>query len=145
MKIIITSLPHQTNDGKPTGRERAIFFATLRSSGVRYEVQEPCYGFWYADDGTLYQDETTIVHMLGNEGAIRRAVGAFGEAAGQIEMLYVPQTFDCVVGVNDGREGAALLAKEYGGATLLPNGVAVSLKYASLVAGQDYADVNVVR
>lgn len=145
MKTIITSLPHATNDGRPTGYERGLFFAKLATDGVSYSVATPSLGFWYADDGTLYSEAVTLVYMQGSETAIRAAVAAFGEAAGQLEMLFVEKHNGCILASGRGKEAAAKLAKQYGGATLTPNGIAISLDYASLVAGVDYSAESVVR
>ena len=145
MKTIITSLPHKTNDGRATGYERALFFAKLQADGIRYRVETPCVGFWYADDGKLYSEETTLVTMTGSELAIRNAVAGFGETAGQLEMLFVERKEGCVVATGNGREDAAYFAKLYGGSTLLPNNRAMTLNYASLVAGENYSDAFVTR
>jgi len=145
MKTIITSLPHATNDGRPTGRERAVFYATLRASGVTFTTETPCYGFWYADDGKLYEQETEVVTMRGSEAAIRLAVGNYGAAIGDLEMLFVEYRAGYVLEIGEGRSAAMQQARKLGGATLKPNGEAWSLNYASLVAGLDYADTNLVR
>ena len=145
MLTIITSLPHATNDGRATGYERAMFFRKLQADGVRFSVQTPCTGFWYADDGKLYSEETTLVMMTGSETAIRNAVAGFGEMAGQLEMLFVERKEGSVVATGNGREDAAYFAKLYGGATLLPNNQAVTLNYTSLVAGEHYSAAFVTR
>ncbi len=147
MPLYITSLPHATNDGKPTGALRALFAAQLRADGVSFVAQTPCEGSWNSDDGTLYSETTTLYTMNGSEQAIRNAVGAFGEAAGQLEMLLVEKTDGYLVArIYAATEyDIAFLVRVHGGATLLPNGNAISLRYASMVAGLDYADTNVVR
>jgi len=144
---IITSLPHTTNDGQSTFLARATFFATLRANGVKFTFETPCTGFWYSDEGKLYEQECTLVTMHGSEGAMRAAVGAFGYTVGDLEMLFVEKTSGdkYIQAVASGHKGAAALAKDFGGATLLPDGYAISLRYASLVAGVDYPATNVVR
>ena len=145
MTTLITSLPHSTNDGRSTDLARLIFLAQLDADGVHYTVETPCYGFWYDDDSTLYQDETSLVTMTGSAAAIRKAVARFGEQAGQIEMLFVQYRDGYVLEIGEGKAAAQSLARKHGGATLKPNGEAWSFSYASLVAGVDYADTNVVR
>jgi hypothetical protein len=150
---IITSLPHATNDGRATGYERALFFAKLHTDGVQYTVETPCYGIWFGDDGACYAEETTLVWAQGSEHAIRQAVAAFGEAAGQLEMLFVEEQEDgshvvtAQTGATHerGRAIAKQLAALHGGTTLLPNYTALVLNYASLVAGKDYSDAFVTR
>lgn len=142
MKTIITSLPVRDNDGETTYVARATFFALLRSAGVTFEVLPRCYGFWYDDDGTLYQDETVLVEMCGRDNAIRTALAVFGRDARQEAVLCVEKldAEEHIVGRTlNGKAGAAALAKRYGGATLLPNGTAVSFRYAALNAGVEYA------
>jgi hypothetical protein len=60
-------------------------------------------------------------------------------------MLFVENTTGCVVATGKGREDAAYFAKLYGGSTLLPNGHAMTLNYASLVAGEHYSAAFVAR
>jgi hypothetical protein len=145
MTTIITSLPHATNDGKSTFLARVTFFATLRLNGVKFTVETPCTGFWYADDGKLYKQETTLVTMTGSEAAMRGTVGAFGAEVGDLEMLFVPRCEGYILNRGQFSPCAEYFAEKYGGATLLPNADVVSFRYASLVAGVDYSDANLVR
>lgn len=137
----ITSLPITNHAGESTAQAIYRVAATLRAAGVTYTMTPGCTGYWYEGEGagaTLYRDETILVEMDGNEAAIKRALARFGEDAEQYEVLLVPRGADHVLDRAYGDEGAARLARQHGGATLFPGGVAVSFRYAALVHGRDY-------
>jgi hypothetical protein len=133
----ITSFPITNHEGESTVEAIYRAIATLRAAGVTYNLLPGCTGFWY-DGDTLYRDETVLVEMDGNEAAIKRALGRFGEDAKQYEVLLVERVGTFVQASGTGEECAADFAKRFGGATLMANGVAVSFKYAALVHGRDY-------
>ena len=143
MTTIITSLPIHDNDGNDTFVARATFFALLRSSGVAFTITSKCVGFWYDDDGKLYQDKTLVVEMDGRQSAIKTALQVFGRDAKQLAVLMVvahrdgSHIIDRVF--NATPVDAARLAKKHGGATLMGTGAAVSYAYAALEVGADYA------
>jgi hypothetical protein len=138
MATFISSLPVRDNDGNSIARNVDVTLARLRMAGVRLSTTAGCHGMWYGDDGHLYAEEVVFVVMMGDETAMRRELAAFGEATKQLAMLFVPVSTDRshVAAVDEGREGAARLAKEYGGATLFPSGNAVSLQYAAIDAAE---------
>lgn len=138
MATFITALPTLKHDGSTTESEREITLSMLRNSGVKFSAVSNCYGIWIADDGRRYEDETVLVTMAGDEAAMRSALSYFGREAGQREVLFVQADGSHVLGYAQGLEAAAELAKKYGGATLLPDGTAVSFQYNALVAGVDY-------
>lgn len=137
MAIYLTSLPTTNHDGKPTTEAVYRVAATLRAGGVVFNMTPGCVGLWYEGDD-LYRDNTVLVEMDGDPEVMRRALGRFGEDAEQYEVLFVERTDGLVVGRGFGEGEAAALAKRHGGSTLMPGGVAVSFKYASLVHGRDY-------
>lgn len=144
MATFITALMHNRNNGQSTFRARVEFFATLRLNGVKFTTETPCEGFWY-DGEELYSGITTLVTMHGDETAMRAVVGQYGVNAGQIEMLFVERVEGFKLGTAQGRKGAERLAREHGGATLLPDNIAISFNYSGLRAGVDYSDRNTVR
>src|SRR5687767_4587740 len=133
----ITSLPITNHEGESAVEAIYRVAATLRAAGVTYNLIPGCTGFWYEGD-TLFRDETVLVEMDGNEAAIRRALARFGEDAEQYEVLLVERVGAFVQASGLGEDNAADFAKRLGGATLMPNGMAVSFKYAALVHGRDY-------
>lgn len=138
MSSYITSLPTRNHHGESTLNAVYGVCAALRAANVAYNVTPDCKGYWY-DGDVLYADDTVLLHMDGDEKAIRRALAWFGEMAEQYEVLLVAQVPGYVVAKADGVEGATRLAATLGGATLFPNGIAVSYRYAALVHGRDYA------
>ena len=137
MAIYITSLPVTNHQHESTAEAIYRVMATLRAAGITYNVTPGAVGFWY-EGADLYRDDTVLLEMSGDPAVMRRALARFGEDAEQYEVLFVERTAGLVVGRGFGAEDAARLAKEHGGATLMPGGVAVSFKYASLVHGRDY-------
>jgi hypothetical protein len=133
----ITALPTIDHDGESTLEAIYRVATTLRAAGVTFHMTPGCYGFWYEGDD-LYENEAVLVEMDGDEAAIKRALARFGEDAEQLEVLLVERREGFTLGSGWGKADAAALAKEHGGSTLMPNGVAVSFKYRALVHGRDY-------
>ncbi len=140
MKTIISALPMVDNTGVSTFYQRAVFFASLRSSGVRFELTNGCEGFWYGENDRLFSAAVVSVEMTGSETAINAALATFGRTAKQFAMLAVTVTTNeaHILGRAIGKSGADKLAKQYGGATLFPNGIAVAYDYAALAVNVDY-------
>ena len=137
MPVYLTSLPTTKHDGTPTTEAIYRVAATLRAAGVVYAMTPGCVGLWYEGDD-LYRDNTVLVEMDGDVDVMRRALARFGEDAEQYEVLFVERTDGLVVGRGYGDRAAEALARKHGGATLMPGGVTVSFRYASLVHGRDY-------
>lgn len=137
MATYITALPTIDHNNDSTLEAIYRVAATLRAAGVVFNMTPGCYGYWYEGDD-LYENEAVMVEMSGDVDAMRRALGRFGEDAAQYEVLFVERTDGLVIGRDSGKEGAARLAKEHGGSTLMPGGVAVSFKYRALVHRRDY-------
>lgn len=136
MTTFISSLPVRDNNGHPITRNVQTTIARLRSQGVSVVERPGAYGMWYGDDGRLYEEEVVLVLLTGREGVIKRELAAFGEATAQLAMLCVKAEGEFVAGTGNGKRDAALLAKAHGGATLLPDGTAVSLVYDGLDASE---------
>jgi hypothetical protein len=140
VSTIITTLVASDNEGRSTECERAIFLATLRAARVRVRVTDDCFGIWFDDDGIEYAEPCVHIVATGSTAAIRNAIAAYGETTGQLAVLCVEaDSHSHIVGCSIGRAGAQDLAKVHGGATLFPDGDAVSYEYQALTAGVDYA------
>jgi uncharacterized protein YqgV (UPF0045/DUF77 family) len=133
----ITALPTVDHNDESTVEAIYRAIATLRTAGVTYHLTPGCTGIWY-DGDTEYRNDAVLVEMDGNEAAIKRALARFGEDAAQYEVLLVERVGAFVQASGTGEACAVDFAKRLGGATLMPNGIAVSFKYAALVHGRDY-------
>lgn len=135
----ITSLPDQTNDGLSTNIWQWELFTSVWAAGGRVAFERGGFGMWY-DDGKLYAESVTAVRIIGlDESIVKRILAKFGRDAGQLAMLCVQVKADGshIAGLDKGREGAARLALQHGGATLLGD-EACSLVYSGLEQGVDY-------
>lgn len=143
-RTILTSLPVKDNNRQSVERHIEHLFARLRLDGVRFSVTEGAYGLWY-DEGQCHADETVFAILMGEESAIHDALAEYGENARQLAVLAVPVRGNGrhVLARGQGRQAAEALARQHGGATLLPDGTAVSFDYTALVQGIDYGTVNV--
>ena len=133
----ITALPTIDHDGNSTLEAIYRVAATLRAGGVAFTMTPGCTGVWY-DGDTEYRNDAVLVDMDGSVVTMMMALGRFGEDAEQLEVLFVERTDGFVLASGWGEADAVALAKEHGGATLIPGGVAVSYKYRALVHGRDY-------
>jgi hypothetical protein len=136
---MITALPTVDHNGDSTLEAIYRVAATLRAKGVVFTMTPGCYGYWYGDDGELYENEAVVVEMSGNVAVMRDALGRYGEAAQQYEVLFVEKKDGWIAARGAGKDDAARLAKEYGGSTMFPGGMVISVaEYRALVHNRDY-------
>lgn len=124
MNSYITCLP--INDNQGNGVRQAIGEAVVRLSGLCESLRtRSADGVWFNGNGERFAEPVIVVDILAvkpeNDHLVREVLLAYKAAAGQEAVVLADANV-----IHHYDVDADAMAKEYGGATLFPSGVAVS-------------------